>query len=192
MEGVNIRKDLGVEGSLDSDVCDSIMKIYFLEDRCFFCVVLDGDFARTTVKIKKKNCDNCVQNIDKQVFKNVKIKKFQLVENSSKKFRCEIKYEGSLVNFILLIDNEDDREDGGLQNSEFIEVDVMEREEEVQADIEEEVAEKVWEIYIRDNYSIIISIFQGQFKFTVRIGKEFFLGKFLFYQRGRIYVDKYK
>lgn len=68
----------------------------------------------------------------------------------------------------------------------------MEREEEVQADIEEEAVEKVWEIYIRDNYSIIISIFQGQFKFTVRIGKEFFLGKFLFYQRGRIYVDKYK
>lgn len=56
----------------------------------------------------------------------------------------------------------------------------MEREEEVQADIEEEAAEKVWEIYIRDNYSIIISIFQGQFKFTVRIGKEFFLRKFLF------------
>lgn len=68
----------------------------------------------------------------------------------------------------------------------------MEREEEVQADIEEEAAEKVWEIYIRDNYSIIISIFQGQFKFMVCIGKEFFLGKFLFYQRGRLYVDKYK
>lgn len=68
----------------------------------------------------------------------------------------------------------------------------MEREEEVQADIEEEAAEKVWEIYIRDNYSIIISIFQGQFKFTVYIDKEFFLLKFLFYQRGRIYVDKYK
>lgn len=167
MEGVNIRKDLGAEGSLDSDVCDSIMKTHLLEDRCSPCAAPDGDSARTTAKTKKKNCDNCVQNTDKQVSKNVKTKKSQLVENSSKKFRCETKHEGSPANSILSTDNEDDREDGGLQNSESTEVDVMEREEEVQADTEEEAAEKAWETYIRDNHSIIISTFQGQFKSTV-------------------------
>lgn len=181
MEGVNIRKDLGAEGSLDSDVCDSIMKTHLLEDRCSPCAAPDGDSARTTAKTKKKNCDNCVQNTDKQVSKNVKTKKSQLVENSSKKFRYETKHEGSPANSILSTDNEDDREDGGLQNSESTEVDVMEREEEVQADTEEEAAEKAWETYIRDNHSIIISTFQGQFKSTVRIGKESPLGKSLLY-----------
>lgn len=54
MEGVNIRKDLGAEGSLDSDVCDSIMKTHLLEDRCSPCAAPDGDSARTMAKTKKK------------------------------------------------------------------------------------------------------------------------------------------
>lgn len=148
-------------------MCDSIMKTHLLEDKCLPCASPDGDFMRTAVKTKKKNCEDSVQNTEKQGSKNVKSKKSHLQENSSKKFKCEMKHEGSPANSILSTDNEEDREEGGFQNSETTEVDLMEREEEVQADTEEEAAEKAWENYIRDNHSVIISTFQGQFKSTV-------------------------
>ena len=167
MDGVNNRKDLRAQRSFDNDMCDSIMKTHLLEDKCLPCASPDGDYMRTAVKTKKKNCEDSVQNTEKQGSKNVKSKKSHLQENSSKKFKCEMKHEGSPANSILSTDNEEDREEGGFQNSETTEVDLMEREEEVQADTEEEAAEKAWENYIRDNHSVIISTFQGQFKSTV-------------------------
>ncbi|XP_062584733.1 uncharacterized protein LOC134246383 [Saccostrea cucullata] len=169
MEGVNLIKDLGILGSLDKDMCDNVMRRtqLLVEDKCPPYAAPDGDHLRTAEDKKQKNSEDRVQSMDLQVSKNVKTKKSQLSENSYKKIKCEVKHEGSPADSILSTDNEEDKEEGGNQNSEATEVDLLERDEEVQVDPEEEAAEKAWENYIRDNHSIIVSTFQGQFKSTV-------------------------
>lgn len=171
VEGINLIKDLGILGSVDKDMCDSIMRRTHLlvEDKYPPCAAPDRDYMRTAKEIKQTNSEDILQSMEIQISKNVKTKKAQLSENSSKKIKYEIKHEGSPADSVLSTDNEDDRDEGGFQNSESTEVDLLEREEEVQVDPEEEAAEKAWENYIRDNHSIIVSTFQGQFKSTVSI-----------------------
>jgi hypothetical protein len=171
VEGINLIKDLGILGSLGKDTCDSILQRtqLLMEDKCPPCTASDGDFPRTPKEIKLTNSENTVQGMEVQISKNVKTKKPQLSENSSKKIKYEANHEGSPANSVLSTDNEDDRDEGGFQNSESTEVDLVEREEEVQVDPEEEAAEKAWENYIKDNHSVIVSTFQGQFKSTVSV-----------------------
>ena len=163
-EGVRLIKDLGILGSLDKDLCETMMQKSHMINSS---KGLGADHSEKVQEVSEDLCgkvaDSSVAMTEGCAGKSAKTKQIEDPEGcsqASKKIR-----KGSPSN------DEGDEQSHGASNGEWSDTagtdgSLVRATREI-TEAEEEAADRAWEAYVKDNHSVIVSTFQGQFKSTV-------------------------
>ncbi|KAK3094941.1 hypothetical protein FSP39_008127, partial [Pinctada imbricata] len=180
VEEIKFIKDLGILGSLDKELSDSILgKTQSLGTKSVpkSCTCTEKKTEKSDGTHSMEKMDNDSRNVDAQLTKNVKTKQLDDHEDNVQAFK-KIR-TGSLdgcTGFACAARVEEDTRTD-LSDRKEVNIDFKEEKEAMEMDentdieqgleAEEDAADRAWEAYVKDNHTVIVSTFQGQFKSTV-------------------------